>query len=205
MILTLDHLAVSALTLEDGVAAVEAALGVALAGGGKHAHMSTHNRLAGMGDIYLEVIAADPDAPAPAWPRWFDLDRFAGPPRLTNWICRTEDMATTLAAAPEGAGVPVALERGPYRWDMAVPATGRLPFDDAFPALIRWHGPAHPVQALPDVGLRLQRLEIAHPEAAALRAALAPLFADPRVVVVEGPAKAMRATIDTPHGVRVLE
>lgn len=203
--LTFDHLAVSAETLEAGAAAVEAALGVPLAGGGQHPYMSTHNRLLGLGDLYLEVIAADPGAPRPAWPRWFDLDNFAGRPRLTNWIARTDDLEAALAAAPPCCGVPVALQRGDYRWQMAVPADGRLPFDSCFPALIRWEGPLHPARALPDAGLRLTRLEIAHPQAAALRAALAPLFNDGRVVITEGPAKAMRATFDTPAGVRVLE
>ena len=28
-------------------------------------HMATHNRLLGLGDLYLEVIAADPGRPAP--------------------------------------------------------------------------------------------------------------------------------------------
>ena len=67
--LRFDHIAISAQTLEDGVAAVEAALGVKMAGGGQHPHMATHNRLLGLGDLYLEVIAIDPAAPAPAWPR----------------------------------------------------------------------------------------------------------------------------------------
>jgi hypothetical protein len=169
----LDHLAVSAATLDEGVAAVEAALGVALVAGGQHPHMGTHNRLLGLGDVYLEVIAVDPAAPAPAWPRWFDLDRFAGPPRLTNWIAACDDLDAEVALGPDGVGVPVALARGDLRWRMAVPATGRLPFDDAFPALIQWQGTAHPVQRLPDSGLRLVRLEVAHPEADALRATLA--------------------------------
>lgn len=205
MSLRLDHLAVSALTLEEGVASVEAALGVKLAGGGQHPHMATHNRLLGLGDIYLEVIAADPAAPRPAWPRWFDLDRFAGPRRLTNWICACDDLEAAVAASPEGVGVPVALARGDYRWRMAVPGDGRLPFDSCFPALIQWQGTLHPAAALPDAGLRLRLFEIAHPEAAALRAALQGRFADPRVAIVEGPAKAMRATFLTPQGPRVLE
>lgn len=200
--LTFDHIAISAERLEDGVAAVEAALGVALAGGGQHPQMATHNRLLGLGDLYLEVIAADPSAPRPDWPRWFDLDNFSGPPRLTNWVARTDDLAAALAAAPMGIGHPVALSRGPFRWQMAVPADGRLPFDGAFPALIQWQPPHHPTQALPDVGVCLTRLEIAHPQAAALRAAL-PL-ADPRVHIVEGAAKALRATFLTPHGERSL-
>jgi hypothetical protein len=64
MSLRLDHLAISAGTLDEGVAAVEEALGVPLAGGGQHPHMATHNRLLGLGDLYLEVIAADPAAAA---------------------------------------------------------------------------------------------------------------------------------------------
>jgi len=198
--LAFDHIAISAETLDEGVAAVEAALGVPLAGGGQHPHMATHNRLLGLGDLYLEVIATDPAAPSPAWPRWFDLDRFSGPPRLTNWVARTDDLAAALAAAPPGTGSPVALSRGPYRWQMAVPADGCLPFDGAYPALIQWQPPHHPTQALPESGLRLTRLEIAHPQAQALRAALS--LADPRIQVVDGPAKALRATFSTPHGER---
>lgn len=203
--LVFDHLAVTAVTLQDGVAAVEAALGVALAGGGQHPHMATHNRLLGLGDLYLEVIAADPAAPRPAWPRWFDMDHFAGPPRLTNWIAACEDIEAELALSPPGIGFPVALQRGEYRWQMAIPADGRLPFDGGFPALIEWEGPLHPARALPDAGVRLTRFEIAHPDAQALADALATRIADPRIVIVQGPQKAMRATFSTPHGTRLLE
>lgn len=204
MRLVFDHLAVSAASLAEGVAGVETALGVALAGGGEHPHMATHNRLLGLGDVYLEVIAADPDAPGPAGPRWFDLDNFTGAPRLTNWVARCDDIAAAVAGSPAGVGVPVALRRGEYRWDMAVPANGKLPFDGAFPALIQWHGALHPVQALPDAGVRLIRLEIAHPQADDLRAALAGRLDDPRVVIVQGAVKAMQASFATPHGLRVL-
>lgn len=202
--LTLDHLAVSAATLDSGVAAVEAALGVPLQGGGVHPHMATHNRLLGLGDIYLEVIAADPAQPRPTWPRWFDLDRFSGPPRLTNWITRCADLDAELAASPTGTGKPVALTRGPYAWQMAVPADGILPFDGAFPALMRWEGSAHPAQALEDRGIRLTRLEIGHPEAAMLRSLLAGRISDARLVFVPAAGISMQATFSTPHGPRKL-
>lgn len=203
--LVFDHIAISANRLEDGVEAVEAALGVALAGGGEHALMATHNCLLGMGDLYLEVIAPNPAAPRPAWPRWFDLDNFDGCPRLTNWVARSESLSADLAACPDGAGIPVGLQRGDYRWSMAIPTDGKLPFDGGFPALIQWHGVLHPARALPESGVRLTRLEIAHPMADALQSALTPLFVDPRVHIVQGSSKAMRASFDTPHGPRVLE
>jgi Glyoxalase-like domain len=202
--LTLDHLAVSCLTLDDGAAVVAQALGLPIGPGGKHAHMSTHNRLLSLGDVYLEVIAPDPDASPPAWPRWFDLDTFTGPTRLTNWVAGCDDLKAELAGSPQGTGTPVALSRGDYRWSMAVPADGKLPFDGTYPALIQWHTPS-PAPGLPDVGARLQRLEIAHPQAADLRAALAGRLTDTRVVIVDGPRKAMQATIATPHGLRILQ
>jgi Glyoxalase-like domain len=204
MTLTLDHLAVSAATLEEGVAWVETQLGIPLAAGGKHAHMGTHNQLLSLGDIYLEVIAPDPEAPKPAWPRWFDLDNFTGPPRLTNWICSSDDLDKDLALAPPGTGTPIALERGDYRWRMAVPADGRLPFDNAHPALMQWEGDLHPARALPKSAVRLTRFEIVHPQAAVLRKSLAGRFADPRVVFSIGPEQIMRARFTTPHGTRVL-
>ena len=202
--LTFDHIALAAETLEDGVAHAEAVLGVPLAGGGQHALMGTHNRLLGLGDLYFEVIAIDPAAPKPPFPRWFDLDRFSGRPRLSNWICRCADLDAALAASPPGTGQPVSVTRGDLRWRMGVPQDGILPFDNRFPALIEWQGTVHPVQRLPDSGLRLTRLEVAHPQAAALREALAGHLSDPRVVILQG-ASALRASFDTPQGPRVLE
>ena len=199
----LDHLAVAAENLGEGRAVVEEALGLALQPGGQHAHFGTHNLLMGLADgLYLEVIAVDPEAPAPRYSRWFDLDRFHGAPRLSNWICAVDDLEAAIAPYPE-AGVAVDLARGDLRWRMAVPEGGVLPFDNRFPALIEWQAGGHPSARLATSGARLERLVVAHPEAGALRAALGDL-SDPRVVVELG-APGLRAEIATPHGVRVLE
>jgi hypothetical protein len=203
MMLRLDHLAVSCEALADGVAAIEALLGVPMAAGGQHAHMSTYNRLVGLGDLYLEVIAPDPAAPKPAWPRWFDLDDFSGAPRLTNWVAACDDLAAAVAASPAGVGVPVALSRGDFRWQMAVPADGKLPFDGCFPALIQWEGAAHPAPRLPDVGLRLEKLILRHPDATGLQRALGARLTDARLVIEPG-AKGLEAHINTPLGKRIL-
>jgi hypothetical protein len=87
---------------------------------------------------------------------------------------------------------------------MAVPADGILPFGGACPALIQWQGTAHPVQRLPDLGARLERLTIALPQAPALRGALAGRLADPRVEIVAGPEVTLSAVIATPQGLRRL-
>ena len=201
--LTLDHLVVACAELETGTAEIGARLGVALDPGGQHADMGTHNRLMSLGpETYLEVIAIAPGAPAPSQPRWYDLDRFEGAPRLTHWAARVPDLEAALAALP-GAGRIWDLARGDLRWRMAIPEDGRLPFGDLAPALLQWpSGP--PTARMADHGFRLRRLEVHGPEAPALGAALEGLIADPRIAFTEAPARALRAEIETPGGVVTL-
>lgn len=199
----LDHLVVTAGKLEEGVAHVEAALGLSMDGGGEHPTMGTHNRLMGLGPAdYLEVIAVNPSAVPPLRPRLFDLDNFTGPPRLTSWVMRVEDLGEALAEAPEGIGAAVPLTRGGYRWRMAIPDDGKLPFDGLFPSFIEWQG-EHPAPALADVGARLVSLTLSHPQAGALGWALGPFLDDDRVLIRQGPP-GMRAVIHTPDGEKVL-
>lgn len=200
----LDHIAVAAARLEEGTAHVAACLGVRPGPGGEHGVFHTHNTLLGLEDgLYLEAIAANPQAPAPDRPRWFDLDRHVGPPRLGNWICRCDDLDATLAALPGGFGTPVDLQRGDLRWRMAVPASGVLPFDNCAPALMEWGPGGHPADRLPASGCRLRALHVSHPEAQALADLLAPHLGDPRIHFVTGPA-GLRAEFDTPQGERQL-
>ncbi len=198
----LDHIAVSANTLDEATAHVEDALGVKLQKGGHHEKFGTYNQLLGLEDgLYLEAIAIDPQAPNPGRPRWFDLDRFSGPPRLTNWICRVPDLNVALANLPGGVGETVNLARGDLRWKMAVPKDGVLPFDNLFPALIHWQGDLHPANMLQASGCRLRRLIVSHPSANELSLILGAI----EFLEIVAGAPALRAEFETPHGVRVLE
>jgi hypothetical protein len=69
---SIDHLVIAADSLEQG-ADWRATFGVQPSGGGKHPLMGTHNRVIAISsesfpDCYLEVIAIDPNAPAPGRP-----------------------------------------------------------------------------------------------------------------------------------------
>ena len=197
----LDHLAMAGESLEAATDYVEEALGVPLQPGGQHALFGTHNRLLGLADgLYLEAIAVDPTAEPQRRPRWFDLDRFRGSPRIGNWICRCVDLEAELQDLPQGAGQPLALARGDLRWQMAVPEDGILPYDNMFPALIEWQSP-HPAARLIQQGCRLRHLVVTHPEAKALREVLN--LNDDRLSFETGVA-GFEAEFDTPHGRRVL-
>lgn len=199
--LSLDHLAVSGATLALAAGHLEASLGVPTLPGGQHEAFGTHNRLLGLADgLYLEAIAVDPRAAAPGRPRWFGLDVFDGPARLTNWICRVSDLDAALARWPE-AGEVVNLARGDLRWRMAVPKDGQLPFDGLFPALLEWQVPVPPGDTLPRSGCGLERLVVSHPEADALAKRVE--MNDPRIAFERGTA-GLRAEFQTPGGIRTL-
>ena len=205
MPLQFDHLVVVAGDLDEGAGWVEDQLGQPLEVGGRHPHMGTWNRLMSLGPgAYLEVIAVDPSAEPPLGARWFGLDRMAGPPRLAHWVARTDDLAVALAAAPDGMGEVLELSRGDLAWRMAVPGDGELPYDGAAPALIQWAGDRHPSDQLPDCGCRLERLEIAHPEADALATEFAELLTVGRVGLVTAGRPGLTATIQTQRGRRRL-
>lgn len=197
----LDHLVMSATDLDAGRAHAQALLDVELGPRGHHEVMGTHNHLAALSrGAYFEVIAVDPSATPPDFPRWFDLDKFDGAPRLTNWVLNTPDLEAALALAPEGAGRIMEFTRGPYSWRMAVPESGVLPFDGCFPALIEWRS-EHPARAMPDHGFNLRRLKISHPRAQALDAALLPFRLETENVrIVQAARPALQAEIGTPSG-----
>ncbi len=206
-----DHLVITAPTLEAGMEWIAQRLGVSMLPriGGQHARLSTHNALLSLGEgFYLEVIAIDPDAAAPARPRWFGMDALAtdAAPRLAHWVARTDDIHAATGASSIDPGEITPMQRGALDWLITIAADGCLPFAGLMPSLIQWLSQPHPASALPDLGCRLRRLELAHPDAGVLLAALRAIGVDDaRLVCRPASAPALKAVISTPQGDRVLE
>jgi hypothetical protein len=189
----LDHLVVAAASLEEGVDWVAGRLGVRPQPGGQHAAMGTHNALLRLGArSYLEVIAIDPEAPAPARPRWFGLDeeatrqRLVAQPVLLTWVVRCESLAAACARVPD-LGEILPMQRGDFRWKIAVPDSGSLAWGGVLPAAIQWDagddgGTLHPCDRLPDSGCELTQLQLTHPAAVLGKAGLLALFRELRIV-----------------------
>lgn len=180
----LDHIAISAETLEAGVAWAEERLGVPMGPGGTHHGYGTHNRLLAAGDIYIEVIAPDPAQGAPKW-----FNPFHGPPRLAHWLCRVEELHSAYPIH--------SLARGELDWRITVPEGGILPGGGAEPSLLEWGQGGHPLDKLTPTALRLKALRVWSPEPLELR------MEDARVSFAIGPPR-LEADIETPAGLRRL-
>lgn len=207
----LDHLVIAAATLEQGCDYVASGLGVRPQTGGKHVAMGTHNALLRLGPgTFLEVIAIDPGAAAPARPRWFDLDEarmraaLAEGPRLVHFVARTRDIDALRRAVRLDPGPVQAMARGDFRWRITIPDDGHLPGAGLVPTLIQWDGDAHPADALPDAGLRIAALAGEHPDPAPIRAALAALGLSDTLKVTYGRYPRLAAMVRTPRGLVTL-
>jgi Glyoxalase-like domain len=212
-----DHLVVAATSLAQGVAWCERTLGVTPGPGGKHGLMSTHNRLLKVAtpqfaQAYLEIIAIDPDAPAPGRVRWFGLDdpaqqaRLQEAPRLVHLVARSTmlDMHRWgLITVGHKPGDPVNLSRpmaqGELRWQMLVRDDGGWDCGGALPTLLQWQG-VHPTDAMADSGITLRQLTLhGVPE----RARQVLRLRGVAVLPEAGPA--LRAVFSTPLGDVTLE
>lgn len=208
----LDHFAIAATDLASGTAWLEARLGVALAPGGTHPRMGTHNRVLRLGDgLYLELIAIDPDAPQPGRPRWFGLDepalaaRLVERPRLVAWVAATDDLDAATAASPFPLGPVHEMTRGDLVWRITIPDDGRTVESGAVPTLIEWPPGVHPTKRMPDAGCTLERLTIHHPESQRIRDGLARIgLNDPTVHIVDG-GPSLAVSLVTPAGRVVLD
>lgn len=194
----LDHLVIAARTLQEGRAWLEARLGVPLQPGGEHTAFGTHNALLSLGpEAYLEVIAINPVAPAPARARWFGLDtpdiqeQLASGPKPIHWVAAVESLTP-------GDEV-LEVSRGDYRWRLTVPLDGHLPMYGVAPSLIQWLTPAPPA-ALPDEGVRLVKLQLGTAHSERLRARLSALEFSSEVDVYEAPRAELSLVLDTPGG-----
>jgi hypothetical protein len=205
-----DHLVVTAGSLSDGVAFVEQALGVTMQPGGKHVRMSTHNALLKIGaGLYLEVIAADPEAPFPNRPRWFQLDERNADERqsLATWVVRTNNIQEAEPFFLPGTGKIEFMERGSLRWMISIPADGRLAAGGVAPSMIQWLTEPHPASRLPESGVSLIRLEGFHPQPEFIEQMLTRISFQGQFQLTKIPAgqpSGLRAIFRTVEGLREL-
>ncbi len=206
----IDHLVVTAPSLQSGAEFIRQRLGVEPQPGGRHPRMGTHNLLLRLGEaLYLEVISSDPSATAPARARWFGLDHLHpdAEPALQAWVARTPDIRTSVVAATEELGDIEPMSRGELRWLITIPNDGVVPLQGSGPALIEWESAVHPAAGLRDFGLALVEFTITHPDPDRVSRLLSSIDMEDQIAVsapAGRTASALSARINTPQGPRRL-
>ena len=203
----IDHLVITAPDLETGCQWVEQQLGVPMQPGGEHPLMGTHNRLLSLGpDCYLEVIACSTTLPPPATPRWFGMDQLTNncPPMLTTWVARTTDIKQTATQASEDLGPITKMYRGDLNWQITIPTNGSLTLGGTAPALIEWQTPKIPATNLIDQGIRLERLELCHPDHERLTQLINALAITGPLEITHAPNPHLKAYLNSANGQHCL-
>lgn len=214
MITRFDHLVIGASSLAQGAEFVRDTLGVEIPFGGVHQKMGTHNLLMHLSDsTFLEVIAVNPDIPAPTRPRWFGLDdpeirhTLQRSPALLTWVANTTDIHACLEAAPVEMGHPEIIRRGQLSWLFGLPEDGKLFAGGLLPCLIEWHGQTHPAAKMADHGCRLKELTLYHHDPDRLASILSAIKLLDRVNVSSlagHKSPFLEACLETPAGTRTL-
>jgi hypothetical protein len=201
MAVRIDHVLIGARDLDEGRALVEERLGLPTVIGGRHTDWGTHNALASLGpDVYLEVIAPDPEGPGASILGLATLDR----PRPVSVAVRTDDPEAMVAAAGAGgldlgrvlAGSRQTPDGDTLRWRITDPGADRL--GGVVPFGLDWGDTPHPARSLEDHGLRVVEIVAHHPEPDRVTRALTALGLDVRVEAADAPR--LEVAFDGPSG-----
>jgi len=227
-----DHLIVMAASLDQGVAWCEKILGITPGPGGEHPLMGSHNRLfsvasAAFPRTYFEIIAIQSGViptRAAGKQRWFDMDdpllqsRLAREgPQLLHFVASVPGVIKAVKALAtlgldRGAVVQASrqTDNGLLSWHMTVRDDGQRLFYGGLPTLIQWGDTtadptlaAHPLEAMPDSGVKLLALQMQHPRPDTLQKAYEAIGLTG--IDVQPGAPNLLATLQTPRGLVRLE
>ena len=197
----IDHIIYAAPDLATAMADLEARLGIRAQAGGKHVGLGTHNALLALGPrTYLEIIAPDPDQPAPPV-RPFGIEGITCG-KLVGWALACDDIDQAVAEARSHGYDPGEVVDG-HRVDPSgtVLRWRATHADDLIPFFICWGGTEHPARSAPR-GLILNSLQIEHPDPPSFGPLL--MAFDANVEVRQGQAPALVAYLSGPNGSKVL-
>jgi hypothetical protein len=205
--LKLDHLVYAVPSLVHAIDQVERCLGLAPAFGGQHQGLGTHNAILPLADeIYLELIAKDPDQPAPKQARPFGLDELQEP-RLVTWAIRSRTIETDVARSRERGfdpGFVFAMNReepggAVLRWKLTL--SRQMIGDGLVPFVIDWGSTPHPAgrTEIEMPRCALSRFSAFHPDPSSIRVALDALGAELDVEVAAEASLEARLTGPVGH------
>lgn len=204
----IDHIVVAAPDLDAGTAAVAELVGMQPAPGGPHPGVGTRNTLLSLGDeVYLEIIAPDPEQPEPANPRPFGIDSLGRPKLVTFAVHASEgetidDVVTAMRDCGEDPGEIISMSRvkpdgEELHWSLTLSPAGLADGAGLAPFVIEWGDTTHPAKVTP-AGCTLVSMSGTHPDPDHIRALYGAIGID--VSVEAGDEVSLEAVLDTPNG-----
>ena len=155
--------------------------------------MGTHNNLLKLqSDIYLEVIANNPNSEKPFRQRWFSLDevrtkeKIENSPRALCWVLEVDNIEDTVKKCGYSPGEILQLSRDELTWKITVPSNGILVDKGVLPAFIEWPSDQHPSKKLTDTNVTINMLSLFHPEPYKIKNIISNLIESDLIHVSEG-------------------
>ena len=189
----IDHIVIGSADLISGTKILENKLSTQFSSGGEHKIMGTHNNLLKLqSNIYLEVIATNPNANKPSRQRWFSLDetgikeKIKKSPRLLCWVVEVDDIEDTAKKCGYNPGETLLLSRDELTWKVTVPSNGKLVENGVLPVLIQWPSNQHPSKKLNNSKVSINKISLFHPEPHKIRSIISNLIESDLIHVSEG-------------------
>jgi len=189
----MDHIVIGAANLISGTKILETKLSTKFSPGGEHQIMGTHNKLLKLqSDIYLEVIANNPNVDKPSRQRWFSLDdtrtkeKIKLFPKVLCWVLEVDDIENTVKKCGYNPGEILQLSRDDLTWKVTIPFDGKLLENGVLPVLIEWPSDQHPSKKLNNSNVSLNKLSLFHPEPNKINNIISNLIESDLIHVLEG-------------------
>ena len=207
----IDHIVIGAANLISGTKILETKLSTKFSPGGEHMIMGTHNKLLKLqSNIYLEVIANNPNVDKPSRQRWFSLDeartkeKIKHFPRALCWVLEVDNIENTVKKCGYNPGEILQISRGELTWKITVPSNGRLADNGVLPALIEWPSDQHPSKKLTNSKVSISKLSLFHPEPYKIKNIISNLIESDLIRVSEGLPK-IELILTTQNGKVVID
>ena len=207
----IDHIVIGAANLISGTTILETKLSAKFSPGGEHQIMGTHNKLLKLqSDIYLEVIANNPNVDKLSRPRWFSLDeartkeKIQHSPRALCWILEVDNIENTVKKCGYNPGEILQISRGELTWKITVPSNGGLADHGVLPTLIEWASDQHPSKKLTNSKISLNKISLFHPEPNKIKNIISNLIESDLIRVSEGSPK-IELILTTQNGKVVID
>jgi len=207
----IDHIVIGTSNLILGTSALESKLSHQFSLGGEHKIMGTHNKLLKLqSNIYLEVIAKNPNADKLTRPRWFSLDenniieKIKDTPRALCWVLEVENIEDTVKNCGYNPGEILQLSRDSMNWKVTVPPDGKLIDNGILPILIEWNKDQHPSKKLSDSSVSLNKISLYHQDPKRIKKIISNLIQSDFIQVLEGPPK-IELILTTQNGKIIID